>query len=67
MKEVKNSVAFSLKGELVSFDGGVLTTIGKKDEEDSIDFSELVEDIKKFAEQNINKGVVVSFVATATE
>lgn len=67
MKEIKNSISYTLKGELVSFENEVLTAVGKKGEEDFIDFEELLKDIKVFSEQNLNKGVVISFSATSVE
>lgn len=67
MKKKEDVVKYETKGFLNSYTDGVMKTLDKKENEDSIDFNDLLTEVKDFCDRNSEKEVVVKFIATASE
>lgn len=69
-KKLTNMIEYNLKGELVELEENIIKTqVIKKDntEEDTVDLNEMLGDIQKFCEENIEKNIEMKFSLKVTE
>ena len=66
MKKVTNSVEYTLKGELIGFESGIMEAL-KKDAQDEVDMNEVFECLKEFCLQNIGKEIDFKLVLKLAE